>query len=197
MNDQDEDDQEGDSRSPDLTLTTVRLVLRAPVEQDAGAIATLANNRRVAEQTRRMPYPYSRDDAFEWIDMAREASEPVFLVTRKCDGEVLGGAGCAEIADGELEVGYWLGEPHWGQGYATEAIQAVIDHVFGALSIERIYGHCRVVNGASRKVMVKCGFQHIGSGMCDSRANKGLVPVEEFALERSVWESLKRWGKAS
>ena len=109
----------------------------------------------------------------------------------------MGAAGCGVMDDGEIEVGYWLGEPFWGKGYATEALQVVIDHMFETGDLARLYGRCRVVNAQSRRVLVKCGFQLIGSGMCDSRTLKGLVPVEEFVLERSVWESLKRWGKAS
>lgn len=197
MNEQSESDQEEEYFFPSEELSTARLVLRKPTQGDAAAIAAIANNRRVAGQTRRMPYPFSRGDALEWIEMVSQAREPAFLVTGRSDGAVYGGVGCATVENGELEVGYWLGEPYWGQGFATEAIQAVIDLVFDACDIDRVYGHCRVVNARSRRVMVKCGFQHIGSGMCDIRAENGLVPVEEFVLERSVWVSLKRWGKAS
>lgn len=197
MNEQDEDDQEGGDSVPAVQLKTARLVLRPPGAGDVAAITEQANNRRVAEQTRRMPYPFSRDDAEEWIGKVTGGSLPVFLVTRARDGAVMGAAGCGHMDDTDIEVGYWVGEAFWGQGFATEALQAVIDHAFDRCLLERLYGRCRVANAASRRVLVKCGFQLVGMGMCDSRVLRGLVPVEEFVLERSVWESLKRWGKAS
>lgn len=197
MNEQSEDDQQDGSSFPPAELVTTRLKLRTPRAGDAAAIAELANNRRIAEQTRRMPYPFSRGDAEQWITTVSDKGEVVFLVTGKASGEILGAAGCGLMDDQDLEVGYWIGEPHWGKGFATEAVQAVVDHVFDAGQVERLYGRCRVVNNASRRVLMKCGFQFAGSGMSDSCVLKGLVPVEEFELERSVWVSLKRWGKAS
>jgi len=197
MNEQSDEDQENGSSLPPTELATTRLRLRAPRAGDAAAIAKLANNRSIAEQTRRMPYPFSQGDAEQWVKTVSDKSEVVFLVTGKKTGEILGAAGCGQMDENDLEVGYWIGEPHWGKGYATEAVQAVVDHVFDAGQVERLYGRCRVVNMASRRVLMKCGFQFAGSGMSDSCVLKGLVPVEEYALERSVWVSLKRWGKAS
>lgn len=197
MNEQSDEDQEDGSHSLPIELVTTRLKLRAPLAGDAGAIAKLANNRRIAEQTRRMPYPFSQGDAEQWLDKVSGGGETVFLITGRCSGEILGAAGCGQMDETDLEVGYWIGEQYWGMGYATEAVQAVVDHVFDAGEVERLYGRCRVVNMASRRVLMKCGFQFVGSGMSDSCVLKGLVPVEEYALERSVWVSLKRWGKAS
>lgn len=199
MNEQSEDSDETDRQQSAYTqLRTNRLNLRAPRSADIPELVKLANNRRIAEQTRRMPYPYGEDDARGWIELATGSPDDrAFIVTRRSDGSILGAAGCAAMDDADKEVGYWIGEPHWGKGYATEALRAVIDHVFEGQDLERLYGRCRVVNSASRKVLVKCGFQLVGSGMCDSRVLKGLVPVEEFVLERSVWTSLRQWGKAS
>lgn len=199
MNEQSEESEEADepSAGAGTFLTTSRLILRRPETADATAIAHIANNPRIAEQTRRMPHPYSERDAIEWIEKAAEAGDCAFLATLKKDGMIVGAAGSAPMEEDDTEVGYWIGEAWWGNGYATEAVQAVVDHTFTAKPLERLYGRCRVANGASRRVLVKCGFQLIGSGMCDSRVLNGLVPVEEFVLERSVWVSLKSWGKAS
>lgn len=197
MNEQSEDEQEGGESTAAPLLTTARLHLRAPRMNDIEAIAGLANNLKIAEQTRRMPYPYTRADAEHWIGSVSGSPDMTFLVNCAQTGSVIGAAGCGIMEDNDLEVGYWIGEPHWGKGYATEAVQAVIDHIFDLGRVDRLYGRCRVVNMASRRVLMKCGFQFVGSGMCDSRTLRGLVPVEEFALERSVWVSLKRWGKAS
>lgn len=194
----DECDEKGGRRAGAApVLTTRRLILRAPRAQDAPAIAAIANNRRIAEQTRRMPHPYSQGDALEWVAAAAASEDHVFLVTRRTDGAIMGAAGCAPMDETDMEIGYWIGQPFWGQGFATEAAQAIIDDAFASRPHECLYGRCRVVNGASRRVLMKCGFQLAGAGMCDSRVLNGVVPVEEFVLERSVWQSLKRWGKAS
>ena len=196
MNEQHEEggQESGQTGTGPAILTTGRLILRGPRAEDARTIAGLANNRRIAEQTRRMPHPYGVEDALRWIEMTGAGDESAFLVTRKADNAILGAAGCGAMDDKDKEIGYWIGEPYWGNGFATEAVQAVIDHIFADQPLERLYGRCRVSNASSRRVLMKCGFQLAGAGMCDSAVLSGLVPVEEFALERSVWESLKRWG---
>ena len=198
MNEQSDDDgqQTGSHGTDAPILSTMRLILRAPAMEDAKAIAEIANNRRIAEQTRRMPHPYSERDAVEWIEKGAASGDSSFLVTLKSDGTIIGAAGFAPMDEDETEIGYWIGEHFWGNGYATEAAQAVIDHAFTALPLERLYGCCRVTNTPSRRVLVKCGFQLVGPGMCDCRALKGVVPAEEFILERSVWASLRQWGEA-
>lgn len=198
MNEQSEERNQEGSRSVAGAplLTTSRLILRGPRAEDAQAIAGIANNRRIAEQTRRMPHPYSVEDALAWIEMVSARDECRFLVTRKTDNTILGAAGCEIMDERDKEIGYWIGGPFWGNGFATEAAQAVIDHIFATLPLEQLFGRCRVTNTPSRRVLMKCGFQLAGMGMCDNAVLSGLVPVEEFVLERSVWASLKRWGAA-
>ena len=184
----------GPDRGDTPVLTTVRLILRAPRLEDVQAICEIANNRRVAEQTRRLPHPYGVEDARQWIEGAGGSDETKYLVIRASDDAILGATGHWFVNGGEMEIGYWLGELNWGFGYATEAVQAVIDQIFTDGGREQVFSHCRVSNRASRNVLMKCGFQLIGAGMSDSRVLSGLVPVEEFQLDRSVWTSLKRWG---
>ncbi len=190
-----EDDRKQDQR---VRLRTARLLLRPPERRDAPEVAKLCDNPKVVLQTARMPYPYGERDAEAWIARARSAStdqEVSLLVTRLETGEILGGAGFGALESGEPEIGYWIGEPYWGQGYATEAVQAVIDCAFARRGLPRLIGRCRVGNPASRRVLEKCGFQYQAAGMVHSRALKGPVPTEDFCLERYVWQSLKRWGR--
>src|SRR5262245_42514186 len=119
-------------RSP--VLATERLTLRAPRCDDAKAIAALANDRRIAENTLRIPHPYGLADAESFIAIANTAGEHTFLITR--DADVLGTCGIARRNGEEPEIGYWLGVPFWGQGYATEAARALIDHAFGDLGYD-------------------------------------------------------------
>ena len=177
-------------------LETERLALRPPRLEDAGALATLANDRRIAENTLRLPHPYALADAQAFITTANAGDdETVFLITARA-GVVLGACGIATL-DGETpEIGYWLGVPFWGNGYATEAARALIDHAFGDLGYEVLQGGARVSNPASRRVLEKCGFQWTGVGLYRIRALKSSAPIDRFRLDRGLWASLKSWGKA-
>jgi RimJ/RimL family protein N-acetyltransferase len=175
-------------------LKTERLVLRAPRLADAKAIVTLIGDRRVAENLSRVPHPYRLADAEEFIATANGApSELNFLITTP-DGDVLGGCGIGVRREPEPEIGYWLGVPFWGSGYATEAVRAVLDHVFTDLGHETILGAARVSNPASRRVLEKCGFQWTGVGLYRVRALNSSAPVDRFRLDRGLWASLKAWG---
>ena len=94
------------------------------------------------------------------------------------------------------EIGYWIGEPYWGRGYATEAVRAVIDHLFSVTDLDSLAAGCRVTNLASRRVIEKCGFQWTGAALFRVRALGASVPADRFRLERSIWASLRAWGKS-
>ncbi len=174
-------------------LATGRLVLRAPRLADARAIVHLANDRRIAENTLRVPHPYSLGDAERFIDsINRKDGEATFVITR--DDQPIGVCG-VDIRDDVGEIGYWLGVPYWRHGYATEAVRAVIDHAFGALGHEVLAAGARVSNPASRRVLEKCGFQWTGVGLYRFHAVNSSAPVDRFRLDRGLWASLKSWGR--
>src|ERR1051326_7007759 len=118
-------------------LETERLTLRAPRLEDAKAVAQLANDRRIAENTARIPPPSSLADAEKFIaSVNRDDGETAFLITR--ENAVLGAVGISTSEREPPELGYWLGVPFWGHGYATEAVRAVIDHAFADLAFEAL-----------------------------------------------------------
>jgi RimJ/RimL family protein N-acetyltransferase len=180
-------------------LVTERLVLRPPREADAKAIAELINDRRIAENTARIPHPYSLADAHDFVARAN-AREPKksFLITLP-DGDLIGGCGVADPQGGghasAPEIGYWIGVPYWGCGYATEAARALIDYAFGTLGCERLASGARVSNPASRRVLEKCGFQWCGVALIRIRALGSSAPIDRFRLDRGLWASLRSWGK--
>ena len=108
---------------------TARLILRAPRPDDAEAIAALINDRRIAENTARIPHPYTLADAEAFIARRERRREPAFVdhAGRRTDRRRLRHRHAARRRP---EIGYWLGVPHWGHGYATEAARALIDHAF-------------------------------------------------------------------
>jgi RimJ/RimL family protein N-acetyltransferase len=171
--------------------------LRAPHEEDIDALAHLANNANIATMVSRMPHPYTAKDAADFVRRAKvgEIGKCVYAITRMENGEFMGCCGLEPQEDGKtLEMGYWLGERYWNNGYTTEAAHALIDMAFRTRDIEQIDARCRVTNIASRRVIQKCGFQLQGSGMVGSLALGGMVPVEWYRLDRKTWVSLRSWG---
>ena len=178
------------------TLLTERLVLRPPVLADAPAIAALADNRKVAEMTSSIPHPYRVEDAEAWI-AGKGGDHPgiAFAMFEKNSGAFIGICSYEWRGEPTPEIGYWAGEPFWGQGYGTEAVRAMIDHAFTATELEALLASCRVTNVASRRVLEKCGFQWTGAGLCRVRALRSSVPCDRFRLDRRTWASLRAWGK--
>lgn len=185
---------EGESIRIDCpVLVTERLVLRMPHHDDIPELAELANNRRVAEMLARMPHPYDAEDARAFVErVGGRRGGCVYAITFADNGAFIGCAGLDPRENG-LEMGYWIGEPYWGRGYATEAAHALVDLAFRATDIDRLQVSCRVINPASQRVIHKCGFQYAGQGMMDSVA-AGRVPVERYQLDRATWVSLRTWG---
>jgi RimJ/RimL family protein N-acetyltransferase len=174
-------------------LETERLVLRAPRPADVKVIVRLAGDRRIAENTARIPHPYGADDAEQFLGIVnRQDGEATFAIELR--GELIGMCG-VEPREGVAEIGYWLGVPYWNHGYATEAVRAVIDHAFGELEHDALQAGARVSNPASRRVLEKCGFQWTGVGLYRIRAIKSSAPLDRFRLDRGLWASLKAWGR--
>jgi RimJ/RimL family protein N-acetyltransferase len=176
-------------------LETKRLVLRAPRLEDAKIVAKLANDRRIAENTARIPHPYKLADAESFIAEANKPGlGPTFIVTLR-DETIIGACGFGG-PEPTPELGYWLGAPYWGNGYATEALHALIDYAFREREHEALQAGSRVTNPASRRVLEKCGFQWTGVGLYRINAIKSSAPIDRFRLERGIWTALKGWGKS-
>lgn len=181
-----------------FAIESARLVLRALCPSDADKVARLANNRKIAEMTATIPHPYTVQDAIDWIaETAVRTGAMTLAVCRKSDGELLGSCGYFVTEAGSPEIGYWMGEPYWNQGYATEAVRAMIDHLFTATHHEMLTAGCRVTNAASRAVLDKCGFQWTGARLCRSRALQAQVPADSFRLTKGTWSALRSWGRTS
>ena len=173
-------------------LETERLTLRRPTLADVKAIARLANDRRIAENTRRLPHPYSSDHAIEFVRaLASDSSATVFLI--ESNHSPLGMVGIDWREPDAPELGCWLGVEHWGQGFGTEAARAAIDFFFGEFEAEHLMSGARVANPSSRNILEKCGFQWSGVELHRFEALGSSTPVDRFRLSRSVWSSLKNW----
>ncbi len=148
------------------TLTTERLVLRPFVLADVAAVVALAGDRAVAEYTLSIPHPYSEADAEEWISQRPAAwaeKKAINYAVVLPDGNLCGSVGLALYpAYNMAELGYWIGQPYWGQGYATEAGVAVVDFGFGTLGLNRINAIRFGDNLVSGRVLEKLGMTQEG-----------------------------------
>jgi RimJ/RimL family protein N-acetyltransferase len=188
--------QEASRNTSAPVIETARLVLRIPRPDDAKAMTCLIDDRRIAENTARIPHPYGVADAHAFLAQAnRDPAAPAFLIGL-ADGTLIGGCGIATTSGGDPELGYWIGVAHLGRGYATEAARALIDHAFAELGCERLSSRARVSNPASRRVLEKCGFQWSGVALVRIRALKSSAPLDCFRLDRGLWASLRSWGNA-
>ncbi len=188
---------------PDLTrddvyrLETARLWLRWPRVNDARAIQTLAGEKAVAMMTARIPHPYPAGEAERFIYSVREGNaegrQLVLAITAKGSGEFLGMISVEPDDNGRGEIGYWLGRLHWGKGYATEAVQAVVDAAFTWTDTEALKAGVFLANEASRRVLQKSGFQPDGQMLCRAPARGGAVHADRLVLTRRTWASLKGW----
>jgi RimJ/RimL family protein N-acetyltransferase len=177
-------------------LETERLMLRKPTLADVKAIADLANDRRIAENTRRMPHPYSQEHAIEFVrGTADDDRGTVFLI--ESNFVPIGVVGIDWRQPEAPELGYWLGVDHWGQGFGTEAARAVIDFTFEEFDVEHLMSGARVSTPSSRNILEKCGFQWSGVELHRFEAIASSTPVDCFRLARSVWASLKNWGSST
>jgi RimJ/RimL family protein N-acetyltransferase len=177
-------------------LETERLTLRRPTLADVKAIAELANDRRIAENTRRLPHPYLQEHAIDFVRALADAPrETVFLIEN--NHTPIGVVGIDWRQPDLPELGYWLGFEHWGQGFGTEAARAMIDFTFEEFDAEHLISGARVSNPSSRNILEKCGFQWSGVELHRFDALGSSTPVDCFRLSRSVWSSLKNWASST
>ena len=128
---------------------------------DAEPISRHANNHKIWLNLRdRFPHPYTRRDAQQYIRSLRGRT-PETSFALAVEDEAIGGIGFVLHPDVErvsAEIGYWLGEPFWGRGIATEALAAVTQHAIEAHGLTRVYALPFARNAASCRVLEKAGY---------------------------------------
>ncbi len=182
------------ARDDVFRLETKRLWLRWPRAADSAAIERYSSRWEVAKMTARIPHPYPPGEAERFIFTAREANalgRDLILVITPIRGkrDPMGMISLESRREGRLTLGYALAPEMWGKGLATEAAAAAINAGFALTDALEMLATAHVENPASRRVLEKCGFAHMGSGLEGAPARGGMVPCDRFRLERSVWAS--------
>jgi ribosomal-protein-alanine N-acetyltransferase len=173
-------------------LTTERLVLRPFGLTDGPEVRRLAGERAIADTTLAIPHPYPDGAAEEWIashpPRFAEGVEAVFAVTRKPEGDLAGAIGLMiSPAHAKAELGYWIGVPFWGLGYATEAGRAVLEYGFRGLGLHRIQARYLVRNPASGRVLEKLGMRAEGIQRHGIRKWDVFEDVAQVAILATEW----------
>lgn len=184
------------------TLETDRLRLDALRPEDAPRVAELAGEREVARQTETIPHPYPEEEAAAWI--ARLTAEiedgeaAVFGIRlpgagdggEDRGGELIGAVGLhPEPEHGRARLGYWIGEPYWGRGYATEAARATVGWGFRALDLRRVHAESYARNPASCRVLEKIGMTREGVRPAHRVRWGEPVDLVLYGVLREDWEA--------
>lgn len=175
-----------EGRFVNLYLKTERLTLRPFRPDDAPAVQALAGNWKVARMTAHIPHPYPDGLAEAWIaghDAAR-ADTAAYPFAIDLAEELIGATGVNRGTETNFELGYWIGEPWWGQGVATEAARCLTHFAFEDLCADRLLARHHVDNTASGRVLRKCGFRYLNDGYSWSSAHGKDVPIRHFVLTR-------------
>jgi RimJ/RimL family protein N-acetyltransferase len=133
---------------------------------DEPALVKYANNPRVAANLRdRFPHPYTPADARDWIERAGRQQQPIANFAIASAREAIGGIGIIpgeDVARRSAEIGYWLGEPFWGRGIATQAVEAMTAYAFSSFDLLRLGAWVFDGNAPSVRVLEKAGYVYEG-----------------------------------
>jgi len=166
------------------------IVLRVFTPADAPRVAELCGDWQVAQMTALIPHPYSLEMAQSFINACREACDtgpmPTYAIARAEDGALVGAIGVTTTPEAGESLGYWIGRPHWGNGYATAAARAMLALAFSRLGIDAMTAIHLVSNPASGRVMAKCGMTEVRREM---RTHRGEVAeFRVWTIDAAGWE---------
>ncbi|MGX5667150.1 GNAT family N-acetyltransferase [Rhizobium daejeonense] len=162
---------------PCPTIETSRLVLRPHRMSDADAIAQSFSDYQVVRMLARVPVPYDREDAVDWLSRATSGITPdwSFAITLGGDDVHIGAVGI-ELRHGQWHLGYWLDRYYWGKGIMSEAAGVAVERFFRRMPDEVLYSGAFADNAASLRIQEKLGFVITRSGDLYSRSRNAVAP---------------------
>ena len=152
-------------------------------------LAKILNNQKIMNHLRDgLPYPYTVEDAKEYISSMLQANqEKMFAFAINVDEHVIGSISVTRLDNIHYctgELGYYIGEDYWGKGYATSAVKQVCQYVFEHSDIIRIFAEPFAYNTASCRVLEKAGFIYEGTLHKNAIKNGQVQDMKMYALLR-------------
>jgi RimJ/RimL family protein N-acetyltransferase len=154
---------------------------------DKSAIVHHLNDKDIFNNTLRIPYPYSDEDAAQFMAIVTEATaehgHPVHFAIRG-DGDLLiGGCGFDGLHyEHRAEIGYWLGKPYWGRGIMTDVVRSACAFALSKWRLVRIKAYVFEFNKASARVLEKNGFAYEGLLRKHDRKESTFLNSMAYAL---------------
>ena len=172
----------------EIATAVPHCILRPWRLEDKASLIRHANNRNVSRHLLdRFPFPYTDADADRWLGIATAQGNDIHLAV-EVDGEAAGGISAMRGSGNArftAEIGYWLGEAHWGRGIATAAVRAFCAAIFAHTDLERIEAGAFAGNIASQRVLAKSGFTRFGVRERYFHKDGAFIDDVMFALLRS------------
>lgn len=174
-------------------LKTVNLTLRSFTMQDAETVYRLGSDAAIAANMRTIPHPYPKGHAEQWIashiSKLEQDEELNWAITLISNDEIVGAIRLAlENAPSDAHIGYWVGKPYWGHGYATEAAKAVVHYGFHELGLERISAIRLERNVASGRVMDKLAMTYRRTLESAVLIGDSVTDVVEYSVSRHHYD---------
>lgn len=138
----------------------------------------------------RFPYPYTLNDAEQWIDFCSEESPPNNFAIN-VDGMIRGGIGATPMSgvrEGVAEIGWWLTPEVWGRGIGSTATSALVDHLFGTRGFSRLWAVVKAPNEGSARVAVNAGMSLEGTARSAYVQQGQRYDEKSFGITREQWE---------
>lgn len=164
-------------------------LIRPWKQEDLPSLVAYANNINIWNNLRNyFPHPYTEEHGKAWLEKVVDAV-PLVNFAIDVDGEVVGGIGL--ILNGDVyiksaEVGYWIGEPFWGKGVATEAVRQMTEYAFYYFDLVRLYAEVFEHNKSSMRVLEKNGYYLEG-------VRRKSVFKNEVLMDDYIWVKLRPW----
>lgn len=163
------------------------IILRPLYDNDANALAELANNKKIWDNVRDfLPSPYSIDDANHFIKLTQKEN-PQMTFAVEYNGQfcgVIGLVGQSDVYKRTAEIGYWIGEPYWNKGIATVSVKLLTEYGFNELDFIRIHTGVFEYNIGSMKVLAKSGYSKDGVFKKSILKNGQIFDEHRFSITK-------------
>ena len=166
-----------------VELHTNNLIIKKPSEKHLKSLIKELNNWNISKWLIEVPYPYSIDDAKYWVKKTKQDQYSLNIYLKN---KLIGGVSLTnQRENSKWELGYWIGEEYWGNGYAIEACENLISYFFSNTNNSIIYASHMKDNIKSKKIIINLGFKLGGSGKKFSISRNEMVEDLNYELRKS------------